>query len=87
MEDPNPLVAGGGFGKLRAAGIQVELARRIRRRSAKLNEPFLHFIRTGKPLVTLKAAITLDGKISAPDDNRGWITSTRRRAPRAGAAP
>jgi diaminohydroxyphosphoribosylaminopyrimidine deaminase/5-amino-6-(5-phosphoribosylamino)uracil reductase len=37
-------------------------------------------MRTGRPLVTLKAAITLDGKISAPDDNRGWITSTRARA-------
>ena len=45
----------------------------------KLNEPFLHFMRTGRPLVTLKAAITLDGKISAPDDNRGWITSERAR--------
>jgi len=80
MEDPNPLVAGGGFGKLRAAGIQVELAGEFAVEAAKLNEPFLHFIRTGKPLVTLKAAITLDGKISAPDDNRGWITSTRARA-------
>ena len=48
--------------------------------AAKLNEPFLHFMRTGRPLVTLKAAITLDGKISAPDDNRGWITSERARA-------
>jgi diaminohydroxyphosphoribosylaminopyrimidine deaminase/5-amino-6-(5-phosphoribosylamino)uracil reductase len=37
-------------------------------------------MRTGRPLVTLKTAITLDGKISAPDDNRGWITSTRARA-------
>ena len=46
----------------------------------KLNEPFLHFMRTGRPLVTLKTAITLDGKISAPDDNRGWITSERARA-------
>ena len=40
----------------------------------------MHFMRTGRPLVTLKAAITLDGKISAPDDNRGWITSERARA-------
>jgi diaminohydroxyphosphoribosylaminopyrimidine deaminase/5-amino-6-(5-phosphoribosylamino)uracil reductase len=37
-------------------------------------------MRSGRPLVTLKTAITLDGKISAPDDNRGWITSTRARA-------
>ena len=37
-------------------------------------------MRTGRPLVTLKTAITLDGKIAAPDDNRGWITSERARA-------
>jgi diaminohydroxyphosphoribosylaminopyrimidine deaminase/5-amino-6-(5-phosphoribosylamino)uracil reductase len=48
--------------------------------AGKLNEPFLHFMRTGRPLVTLKTAITLDGKISAPDDNRGWITGERARA-------
>ncbi len=48
--------------------------------ASKLNEPFLHFMRNGRPLVTLKTAITLDGKISAPDDNRGWITSERARA-------
>jgi diaminohydroxyphosphoribosylaminopyrimidine deaminase/5-amino-6-(5-phosphoribosylamino)uracil reductase len=80
LEDPNPLVAGQGFSKLREAGIEVELAPEFAAEAAKLNEPFLHFMRTGNPLVTLKAAITLDGKISAPDDNRGWITSTRARA-------
>src|SRR5437763_8355585 len=37
-------------------------------------------MRTGLPLVTLKAALTLDGKISAPEDNTGWITSERARA-------
>ena len=46
----------------------------------KLNEPFVHFMRTGRPLVTLKTALTLDGKIAAPDDNRGWITSETARA-------
>src|SRR5208282_951470 len=46
----------------------------------KLNEEFVHFMRTGRPLVTLKAALTLDGKIAAPDDNRGWITSEVARA-------
>ena len=80
MEDPNPLVAGDGFRKLRSAGIAVEMAPDFAPESAKLNEPFLHFMRTGRPLVTLKTAITLDGKISAPDDNRGWITSERARA-------
>ena len=80
MEDPNPRVAGEGFRKLRAAGIEVELASEFTAEAAKLNEPFVHFMRTGRPLVTLKAALTLDGKISAPDDNRGWITSERARA-------
>ena len=80
IEDPNPLVAGEGFRKLRAAGIAVEMASDFAAESSKLNEPFLHFMRTGRPLVTLKTAITLDGKISAPDDNTGWITSERARA-------
>jgi len=80
LEDPNPLVASEGFRRLRAAGIAVHMADEFAAEAAKLNEPFLHFMRTGRPLVTLKAAITLDGKISAPDDNRGWITSERARA-------
>src|ERR1039458_10393735 len=80
LEDPNPLVAGQGFRRLRDAGIEVELAAEFAVEASKLNEPFLHFMRTGRPLVTLKAAITLDGKISAPDDNQGWITSQRARA-------
>ena len=80
IEDPNPLVAGRGFRRLREAGIEVEMAASFAAEAGKLNEPFLHFMRTGRPLVTLKTAITLDGKISAPDDNRGWITSERARA-------
>jgi diaminohydroxyphosphoribosylaminopyrimidine deaminase/5-amino-6-(5-phosphoribosylamino)uracil reductase len=80
LEDPNPQVAGRGFGKLREAGIVVEVAPDFAAEAGKLNQPFLHFMRTNRPLVTLKTAITLDGKISAPDDNRGWITSERARA-------
>jgi len=80
LADPNPLVSGQGFGKLRAAGVAVEVASEFAAEAEKLNQPFLHFMRTGRPLVTLKAAITLDGKISAPDDNQGWITSERARA-------
>jgi diaminohydroxyphosphoribosylaminopyrimidine deaminase/5-amino-6-(5-phosphoribosylamino)uracil reductase len=79
LTDPNPLVAGEGFQKLRQAGVAVEMAPEFTAEAEKINEPFLHFMRTGRPLVTLKAAITLDGKISAPDDNRGWITSERAR--------
>ena len=80
MEDPNPLVAGDGFRKLAAAGVEIEMAPAFAAEAAKLNESFIHFMRKGRPLVTLKTAITLDGKISAPDDNEGWITSTRARA-------
>jgi diaminohydroxyphosphoribosylaminopyrimidine deaminase/5-amino-6-(5-phosphoribosylamino)uracil reductase len=80
VTDPNPLVAGKGFEKLCKAGIEVEIAAEFTAEAEKLNEPFLHFMRTGRPLVTLKTAITLDGKISAPDDNSGWITSERARA-------
>jgi diaminohydroxyphosphoribosylaminopyrimidine deaminase/5-amino-6-(5-phosphoribosylamino)uracil reductase len=80
IADPNPLVAGQGFARLREAGVEIEMASDFAAEAEKLNEPFLHFMRTGRPLVTLKTAITLDGKISAPDDNRGWITSERARA-------
>jgi diaminohydroxyphosphoribosylaminopyrimidine deaminase/5-amino-6-(5-phosphoribosylamino)uracil reductase len=80
LVDPNPIVAGEGFRKLREAGIEVQEAVEFAAEAEKLNEPFLHYMRRGRPLVTLKAAITLDGKISAPDDNRGWITSERARA-------
>ena len=80
LEDPNPLVGGEGFRRLQAAGVEVAMATEFAPEAAKLNEPFLHFMRTGRPLVTLKTAITLDGKTSAPDDNRGWITSERARS-------
>jgi len=80
LEDPNPLVAGEGLRQLRAAGIRAEIAAAFSAEAAKLNEPFVHFMRTRLPLVTLKTALTLDGKIAAPDDNRGWITSEKARA-------
>jgi diaminohydroxyphosphoribosylaminopyrimidine deaminase/5-amino-6-(5-phosphoribosylamino)uracil reductase len=75
MEDPNPLVSGQGFAKLRQAGVEVKMAPAFREEAMRLNEPFAHFMRQGLPLVTLKAALTLDGKIAAPEDNQGWITS------------
>lgn len=80
MEDPNPLVRGDGVRRLRDSGIEVEISDEHTREAEKLNEAFVHYMRTGRPLVTLKAAVTLDGKIAAPEDNRGWITSETARA-------
>lgn len=80
LEDPNPEVSGRGFAELRDAGVEVEIAEAYASRAAQLNEAFIHFMRTGLPLVTVKAAVTLDGKIAAPEDNQGWITSERARA-------
>jgi len=84
MEDPNPLVAGQGFARLRDAGVQVEV-RILKGEAQKLNEAFARYIRHKTPLITLKTAMTLDGKI-APEPSpievagpgnvtRGWITS------------
>jgi diaminohydroxyphosphoribosylaminopyrimidine deaminase/5-amino-6-(5-phosphoribosylamino)uracil reductase len=79
MEDPNPAVSGRGIEELRAAGIEASIDGAYTPAAEKLNEEFVHFMRTGRPLVTLKAALTLDGKIAAPEDNSGWITSAEAR--------
>ena len=83
MPDPNPQVSGRGFERLRAGGtkpkIEVEVGL-FEEQAERLNESFARYIRSGLPLVTLKTAMTLDGKIAAPDDNSGWITSEAARA-------
>jgi diaminohydroxyphosphoribosylaminopyrimidine deaminase/5-amino-6-(5-phosphoribosylamino)uracil reductase len=88
MPDPNPKVSGQGFEKLRAAGVQVEVGR-LEEQARRLNEAFARYIRHGVPLVTLKAAMTLDGKIAPPPDQAdrsagippgGWVTSEVARA-------
>src|SRR4030088_750894 len=63
MEDPNPRVAGQGFARLRASGIRVEIGM-FASEAKKLNESFAKYTRQGNPLVTLKSAMTLDGKIA-----------------------
>src|SRR5262249_53093202 len=65
MADPNPLVAGTGFERLRAAGIAVDTGL-LEGEARRLNESFACFVRTRRPLVTLKSGMTLDGKIAAP---------------------
>ena len=89
MADPNPQVSGRGFDQLRAAGIQVEVGG-LEHQARRLNEAFARYIRYGTPLVTLKAAMTLDGKIAPPPAEAlssatgmpagGWITSEVARA-------
>src|SRR5271168_4221677 len=65
MQDPNPQVSGKGFARLRDAGVMV--ASGILEEEARtLNESFAKYIREHIPLVTLKAAMTLDGKIAGP---------------------
>ena len=63
MPDPNPKVSGRGFDKLRASGVHVEVGR-LEEQARRLNEAFARYIRHGVPLVTLKSAMTLDGKIA-----------------------
>jgi diaminohydroxyphosphoribosylaminopyrimidine deaminase/5-amino-6-(5-phosphoribosylamino)uracil reductase len=80
VEDPNPAVHGAGLRRLAEAGIEVELAENFRAEAERLNEPFFHFMRTGRPLVTLKAALTLDGRITTGACGERWITSEQARA-------
>jgi diaminohydroxyphosphoribosylaminopyrimidine deaminase/5-amino-6-(5-phosphoribosylamino)uracil reductase len=72
--DPNPAVAGRGIQKLKEAGIEVEVG--LREASAQyINREFFHYMRAKKPYVTLKAAMTLDGKTATPSGDSRWITS------------
>ena len=93
MLDPNPQVSGNGFERLRKAGVEVETGM-FEEQARTLNESFAKYIRTKKPLVILKSAMTLDGKIAPPPDPKsttpsgagaatgGWITSESARAGR-----
>jgi diaminohydroxyphosphoribosylaminopyrimidine deaminase / 5-amino-6-(5-phosphoribosylamino)uracil reductase len=78
MYDPNPAVSGKGIAQLRRAGIEVTA--HVREEEAqRLNEDFAWWIRTGRPLVTLKAALTLDGQIAQRSGSVTWITGERSR--------
>ena len=92
MPDPNPLVSGRGFSRLRHAGVQVSSGLLVEE-ARPLNDAFAKYIRYRLPLVTLKAGMTLDGKIAPPPEDLssdhplgaggptgGWITSDEARA-------
>jgi diaminohydroxyphosphoribosylaminopyrimidine deaminase/5-amino-6-(5-phosphoribosylamino)uracil reductase len=91
MEDPNPVNSSRGFERLRSAGIEV-LTGVCEEEARRLNEAFACWIRTKKPFVTLKSALTLDGQLALPQsrnksgkntgkrDSSTWISSEESRA-------
>jgi diaminohydroxyphosphoribosylaminopyrimidine deaminase/5-amino-6-(5-phosphoribosylamino)uracil reductase len=78
VQDPNPLVNGRGLARLREAGIKVRTGV-LQKKAERLNEVFLHHIVTGRPFVTMKAAMTMDGKIATRSGASRWISGERSR--------
>jgi diaminohydroxyphosphoribosylaminopyrimidine deaminase/5-amino-6-(5-phosphoribosylamino)uracil reductase len=79
IEDPNPKVSGKGFEHLRAAGLEVSIGL-LASEAKQLNEKYFHFMRTGRPFVHLKLAVSLDGKIATRTGDSRWITGAESRA-------
>ena len=79
MEDPNPRVAGGGGAYLRSRGLEVS-GGLLERECRALNEAYLKWVTTGLPFVTLKAALSLDGKIATRSGDSQWISNEQSRA-------
>lgn len=77
-DDPNPLVADESRRILEQAGIEV-ISGVLEERGYQLNKKYFKWIKTRKPYVTLKAAMTLDGKIAAADYSSKWITGESSR--------
>lgn len=73
LSDPNP-TASGGAAVLRAAGVDVVGDIDVARAEALL-EVWLHAVRTGRPFITVKTAMTADGRVAAADGSSRWITS------------
>ncbi len=76
--DPNPAVSGRGVAMLRSAGVKVSTGV-LEISCRKINESYNKFIVTGRPFVTLKAAVTLDGKIATSRGQSKWITNEQTR--------
>jgi diaminohydroxyphosphoribosylaminopyrimidine deaminase/5-amino-6-(5-phosphoribosylamino)uracil reductase len=76
--DPNPKVSGNGMKILQDAGIEV-ITGILEEESRKMNEVFNKHIVQQKPFITLKAGITLDGKVASHSFNSKWITSEKAR--------
>jgi diaminohydroxyphosphoribosylaminopyrimidine deaminase/5-amino-6-(5-phosphoribosylamino)uracil reductase len=79
IEDPNPLVSGKGFARLRAAGVEVRTGL-LASEAAQLNEAYIYSIRHARPFVHLKLACSLDGKIATHTGDSRWITGEESRA-------
>ena len=79
-DDPSDKASGRGPGMLRDGGVAVELASGPEATAARLlNQPFRKRARTGRPLVTYKAAMTLDGRVAAPSGDSRWISTAGSR--------
>jgi len=78
MSDPDPRVNGRGFASLRKAGVRVTMGE-LRSEAERLNAPFLRRHRSGLPSVTLKAGMSLDGRIATRAGRSQWITSSSAR--------
>ncbi len=79
MTDPDERVSGKGVEALRAAGVEVEVGL-CAEEASELNRAYVHQRTTGRALLTLKLALSLDGRFAAADGSSRWITSEATRA-------